>query len=230
MSGPRLSDRLRDACGDEWEALHVHPFVRGIGDGSLPLDVFRFYLEQNLHYLPEYARAMAIGATRAPDVETMRVFASELANVLASELPQNEQLRRRAIELGAQDRGGASEMAPATLACTSFLVGTAARGGPAEVMAAIVPCTWSYGEIAARLAAAGPPEHPVYREWIGFFSGAVYAQVVETMRRDFERIAEADEADEARLVSLFATAVRLEREFWDMAYRLERWPDLESPA
>jgi thiaminase/transcriptional activator TenA len=224
-----LAERLRAPCRDDWAALHAHPFVRGLADATLPVDAFRFYLEQNLQYLQEYARAMAVGASRSDDLSTMRVFASELANVVENEIPENGKLLRRAIELGAVDHGGAHGMAPATLAYTSFLVGTAARGRPVEIMAAIVPCTWSYGDIGARLVGEVSP-HPLYADWIRFFGSADYARIVETMRADFEALAtDADEALEARLAWLFATSVRLEREFWDMAYRLEHWPDRPEP-
>jgi thiaminase/transcriptional activator TenA len=223
-----LSERLRRSCETEWERLHAHPFVAGLTDGTLPLDAFRFYIEQNLQYLPEYARAMALGASRADDLATMRVFSSDLANVVGSEIPQNEELRRRAIEAGAQDRGGAEGMAPATLAYTSFLVGTAARSGPLEIMAAILPCTWSYGEIAARRIGE-QVEHEIYAEWTRFFGSADYADIVAAMRHDFEeRAAGVDEATQEHLAFLFAEGARLEREFWDMAYGLVHWPDVRA--
>lgn len=223
-----FSDRLRAACRRDWERLHEHPFVRGLADATLPPEAFRFYVEQNLAYLPEYARAMALGASRADDLGTMRVFASELAHIADIEIPQNEELLRRVIELGARDRGGADGMAPATLAYTSFLVATAARGGPLEIMAAILPCTWSYGEIGSRLV-GHVVLHPVYSEWIHFFGSSTYARVVETMRRDFEeRTTECDERTQERLAFLFAVSTRLECDFWDMAYRLEHWPDVRA--
>jgi thiaminase (transcriptional activator TenA) len=229
MSGTAsLTERLRESCAADWADLHAHPFVRELADGTLPPDTFRFYVEQNLQYLPEYARAMALGASRADDLATMRVFAADLANVVESEIPQNEELRRRAVELGARDLGGADGPAPATLAYTSFLMATAARFRPLELMAAILPCTWSYGEIAARLV-GDAAEHPVYTGWIRFFGSADYARIVGTMRADLEqRATGADAQTVERLTSLFATGTRLERDFWDMAYGLEHWPDVRA--
>jgi thiaminase (transcriptional activator TenA) len=226
MTGSRLTDRLRATCATDWEALHTHPFVRGLADASLPLDAFRFYIEQNLQYLPEYARAMALGVSRADDIDTMRIFSAELANVLESEIPENRALLRRTIEAGASDAGGSVGMAPATVAYTGFLVATAARGGPVEIMAAIVPCTWSYGEIGRRLREE-VHDHPVYAGWVAFFGSDEYAEIVQAMRCDFERIA-GDANDEAHLARLFATAVELERGFWDMAYARAHWPDEET--
>jgi len=223
-----ICDRLRSTCEPVWQALHRHHFIGELAAATLPIDKFRFYLEQNLQYLPEYARAVAVGASRAGDLETMRVFAADLANIVEVEIPQNEELLRRVRELGARDLGGSDGMAPATLAYTSFLVGTAARFGPLEAMAVILPCTWSYGEIAARLAAEAV-EHPVYTDWIRFFGSAEYGELVDKMRHDFElRAREAEDDALARLSSTFTMSARFEHAFWEMAYSLSHWPDVRA--
>ena len=51
------------------------------------------------------------------------------------------------------------------------------------------------------------------------------------MRDDFEAMAAGADDGNARSGSptLFHTSVRLERGFWDMAYGLEHWPDLQAP-
>jgi thiaminase/transcriptional activator TenA len=225
-----VCERFRADCARVWQGLHDHPFIRELAAGTLPREKFRFYVEQNLQYLPEYARAMAIGAARADDLDTTRLFADDLSNVLGSEIPENRELLRRVLELGAEDRGGAVCMAPATVAYTGFLVSTAATGGVLEVMAAIVPCTWSYGDIASSLAAEGVVhDHPVYAEWIRFFGEPADGEVVARMRADLEgAAAAAGEAELARLSAIFTTSTRLERAFWDMAYGLEHWPDVAA--
>jgi thiaminase/transcriptional activator TenA len=225
-------ERFRSAAAPIWRALHEHPFIRELAAGTLPPEAFRFYVEQNLMYLPEYARTIAIGATKADDLETMSVFAGELANILESEIPENRALLSRVIELGAADLGGSRGMAPANVGYTGFLVSTALQGGPVEIMAAILPCTWSYGDIASALVAEGlVHEHPVYAEWIRFFGEERYGNVVATMKSDFEAMAaDADPIMLDRLEALFLTSVRLERGFWDMAYGSKHWPDIEAGA
>ncbi|MGH8575250.1 MAG: thiaminase II, partial [Gammaproteobacteria bacterium] len=71
----RASDALRAAAADIWEAQHRHPFVTGIGDGTLELSRFQTWVRQDYLFLIEYARLLALGAARAPDLETMARFA-----------------------------------------------------------------------------------------------------------------------------------------------------------
>ncbi len=226
IEGATLCERLRSGCAELWEELHAHPFIEGLTDGTLPPETFRFYIEQNLQYLVEYARAMALAAGRAGDVETMRIFSADLTNIVEVEIPENRELLARVLELGARDRKGSEGIAPATATYAGFLVETAATSPPVEVMAAIVPCTWSYGEIASRRRDQ-IVDHPVYAEWVRFFASPDYAVYVERMQADFEWLVARDDVPYDRLSFLFTTGVRLERGFWDMAYAREHWPDLQ---
>jgi thiaminase/transcriptional activator TenA len=225
-----VCERLRAESADIWAGLHEHPFIRELAAGTLLPDRFRFYVEQNLMYLAEYARALALGASKAEDEATMALFSRDVANILEREIPENRELLRRAIALGAEDRAGTVCMAPANVAYTSFLVSTALARGPLEIMAAIVPCTWTYGEIASTLITDGlVHDHPVYAEWIRFFGLPTYGGVVAAMRADLEAMAAgADEGELERLSGLFRTSVRLELRFWDMAYALDQWPDVRA--
>ena len=54
-----VTQRLYQAARPVWEACHAHPFVRGIGDGTLPLEQFRWFLLQDYRYLFDYAMVFA---------------------------------------------------------------------------------------------------------------------------------------------------------------------------
>lgn len=212
---------LRAGAGEAWTALHEHPFVRGMADGTLRPESFRFYVEQNLMYLPEFGRVMGLGAAKADDLEQMAVFARACVEVVEVEIPTNRDLLARVSEL-APAVSYPAVMAPGCQAYTSFLLQLGYQGGPAEIMAAVMPCAWSYGEIAAGLGEVAP--HPVYAEWVAFFTGEEYHAVVGEMQEQFERMAAG--ADTARLQQIFTTAVRMEGGFWDMAYGRIQWPDI----
>jgi thiaminase/transcriptional activator TenA len=218
-------DSLRDGCSDAWQSLHAHPFIRELAAGTLHVDRFRFYVEQDLFFLPELARAVAVGMSRADDDGQMRHFAGEAAIVVGRETENQAELLRRVVELGGADRGGAEEAAPATVAYGSFLVATAGRGGPLDLMAALLPCTWSYADIAVALGDE-IADHPVYGAWVRFFADPGYVAMIAERRETLDRLAaSAPPEARGRLAEIFTTSTRLERAFWDMAYALERWPD-----
>ncbi len=225
-----LCAQLRERCRPVWESLHAHPFIGELADGTLAPEKFRFYLEQNLLYLPEYSRAIAIGAARARDLPELRSFTAALDNIVSTEIPENEALLGKILALGAEDRGGALAMAPRNVAYTSYLIAVAFRGGPLDVMTAIMPCAWSYGEIAAALPREAASNHPVYGAWIGFFASDEYAALVERMKGELDDLARREGAGVEALGEIFTMGARLELGFWEMAYTLEQWQDVALVA
>lgn len=221
---------LRDASEPEWSALATEPFVRELAAAELAPERFRFYIEQNLQYLPQYARVMALGAAKSRDERELGMFAAALRQVIDVELPENRALLERVVGAGAPDRGGAREPAPANLAYTSWLLAVAFSGGPVEILAAVLPCTWSYGAIGRQLA-GGAADHPVYRPWLSFFGSDEYDAVVARMRHDLDELAAESGADQLdRLAVMFKTGVRFEHGFWQMAYTLSGATDPAGPA
>ena len=49
--------------------------MAGIGQGDLDIERFKFYVAQDYVYLIDYARVLALGAARAPELEVMSWFA-----------------------------------------------------------------------------------------------------------------------------------------------------------
>lgn len=220
---------FRAQCASIWDALHQHPFITELADGSLPPEKFRFFLEQDNLYLEEYARCLAMGAARSRNERELRYFLDDLNQVMDAELPSNRALLVELIELGAEDRNGATMMAPANVAYTSYMLSLALRGGPLEIMACLLPCAWSYVEIATALRGLGTPGQSVGGQWIGYFSLPQNVELVTKMRSDFDALMDEEAPSTGRRAEIgriFATSSRLERSFWDMAYDLQQWPDL----
>lgn len=225
---PSLSGYLRERSDRVWAGLHAHPFPAELARGVLPLEKFRFFIEQDILYLPDFARCIAMGAAKSATEAELSFFARQLDGTINLELPNQHRVLAEVCALGAADRGGSLGKTPANVAYTSFLLSVAAQGGPLEIMAAILPCAWSYVEIAGRLAGqiAG---HPVYADWVGFYLTAEVVALVGEMRGSFDamaRRAAPGPEGRRRLAEIFLTSSRLEGAFWDMAYTLHQWPDL----
>jgi thiaminase (transcriptional activator TenA) len=210
------SSALRAAGADAWAAAVNHPVVRAIGDGTLPHRTFRGYFEQNVRYLEDYARAIALAVARAPDRAALDVLSRFLRQIVATEIPANVAFLARLG--GSADRlPGPAELHPVTYAYTRHLLQVCAHGDCAEGLAALLPCQWSYGEIAQPLMAA-PPDDPVYADWISMFGNADYDALVAETTGLLDRLADpADSRQRRRLSEVFTISIRYEREFWDMA-------------
>ena len=97
----------------------------GIGDGTLDLERFRFWVRQDYRFLLEYGRLLALGAARAPDLETMRRLADLCQATLRDEMDLHRSYARE-FDISEEEELEAEPMAPATQGYTDFLVRTAA--------------------------------------------------------------------------------------------------------
>ena len=169
-----------------------------------------------------------MGAAKSRNETELRYFITDLNQVVDKELPSNRELLDRVTEMGAVDRGAVGD-GPANVANTSYMRSLALHGGPLEIMASLLPCAWSYIEIATALADRVDRDHPIYADWVGYFSLPANVEMVADMRGDFDRLVEEEVSGGGRreeIERIFATSSRLEHQFWEMAYTLERWPDL----
>ena len=86
MSGLSVSARLRQAAAPIWEECLRHPFVTGIGDGTLGVEKFQYFMLQDYLYLFDYARVFALGVVKARDPKLMRTFAENVNAILGGEM------------------------------------------------------------------------------------------------------------------------------------------------
>ncbi len=115
-----LSAQLWSDSADVAADVLAHPFVRGIGDGSLPKEAFAGYIAQDAFFLESFARAYALALARSTDTTTLLTLADLLAGV-------RQELGLHASYAGSWgiDMVGVEPL-PATLAYTEFLLATAA--------------------------------------------------------------------------------------------------------
>lgn len=201
-----------------YAAILAHPFLRGLTDGTLPHEAFRAYFEQNVLYLGDYVRAIAMVVAKAPDPESMGTLARFLERIAGEEIPSNLGfLERLGGDLDRANRAGVGEMHPTTYAYTRHLLATCAQGDSAEGLTAVLPCQWTYGELARPLMASRPAD-PIYADWIAMFGNDEYDTLVEASTDLLDRFVGSDEDRMDALKPIFERSVRYEVEFWDMAY------------
>ncbi len=215
-----VSFRLYEAAAPVWEACLKHPFVTGIGDGTLAAEKFQYFMLQDYLYLFDYARVFALGVVKARDPELMRTFAANVDAILGGEMKIHRAYMER---LGiSEEQVFAVKPALDNLSYTNYMLSIANNGGPMEIIAAILACSWSYAEIGQTLAAIpGAAEHPFYGEWIqGYASAEYHATNLALIQLMDELASEATEEQVRYLTDIFVNCSRYELGFWDMAWEM----------
>ena len=218
-----FSDQLRAKYTSMWEREQRHPFVVGIGDGSLPLKNFRYYMRQDYIFLIAYCRALSLAVAKAPTVEDMGWFARLIHETLNTEMALHVSF---CADFGiTEEELRATEPSPTTLAYNDHMIRTAYAGSVGEIAAVVLPCAWGYYEIGQMLHSRGAPEsQPLYGRWIEAYIAPEYADLTAWLRSFVDRMADERPEERARMDEAFLAGSRFEYMFWDAAHRLEEWP------
>ncbi|CAN7384402.1 thiaminase II [Rossellomorea sp. LjRoot5] len=217
-----FSTVLRNEVKDIWDASFHHPFVKGIGDGTLPIEKFKYYLLQDAYYLSHFSKVQALGASKAMDIHTTSRMAAHAVGTNEAELSLHENFSKR-LGITEEERKN-FKPAPTAYAYTSHMYRSARYGGLADILAAILPCYWLYYEIGERLKSCKPGE-PVYQEWIKAYGGDWFKELVEEQINRLDVLAATmTECDRERMKENFILSSIYELQFWEMAYTLEKWP------
>ena len=210
------------ACTEAlWDAYLEHPFVRGLADGSLDEAKFRYYMVQDYVYLIDYAKVFALGVAKARDMDTMRLFASYVSQILDGEMDIHKGYMKR-LGIALKDAESAKP-ALDNLSYTSYMLRVAYDEGPAEIVAAILSCALSYEHIARRMLEQNPDadKHPFYGEWVQGYANDGYRAANEELIALTERLtADCTEAQRRHLEEIFRICSEYEMRFWDMAWEM----------
>ncbi|MEM9723995.1 MAG: TenA family protein [Pseudomonadota bacterium] len=222
--GSPLFSQLRAENAALWRAYVRHPFVDGLGDGSLGREGFLVYLRQDYLFLIHFARAWALAAAKSDRIEEIRACAATVHALIDEEMRLHiETCAVAGIDAAAL---AATEEAPETLAYTRYVMDAGLRGDLLDLLVALAPCVMGYGEIGLRLRADAAAAEGPYADWIATYGGAEYQAVCDDAGALLEGVA-------ARLIGPepwgsprwpdlsrgFADACRLEAAFWEPGYR-----------
>src|SRR6266568_4991409 len=208
-------------AGQAWPAYTRHDFVLRLARGDLPEAAFRRYLVQDYLFLLHFARAWGLAIYKSETLAEMRRAQALVAATLEVEIGLHIDYCRG---WGLSEAAMAQEPeAMETIAYTRFVLDRGLAGDRLDLEVALAPCVVGYAEIAAERMAdpatrlGGNP----YREWLDMYAGAEYQSLAReaaaALDEQFQR--RGGEGRFAGLAASFATATRLEADFWTMGVR-----------
>lgn len=213
-----FSEEIRQAAQQYWDSSFSHPFVTGIGDGTLPLAKFRHYVLQDAYYLKHFAKIQACAASKAQDFATIAELAEHATSTYAAELSLHQSFFE---PLGiASETLAEFEPAPTAYAYVSHMH-HASEGTLGETIAAILPCYWLYYEVGQQLQGC-TPDSPIYAQWIATYSSEWFERVVFEQVDRLNDLAERASAEEReRMKQHFVKSCYYELMFWQMGWTEE---------
>ena len=214
------SERFYRLAMPIWETYFTHPFVAGIGNGTLEPEKFRYYMVQDHKYLMQYAKVFAIGLVKAVDEADMRMYSNLITATLDTENAVHQAyLAELDVTRAMIDE---TPMALNNKSYTDYMIAQATKGGLPEIATAVLACSWSYKVIGDYLETVpGHHDHPFFARWIDMYTSDGYRQANDDMIELVDRYCkDLTEEHLARLDQILLDCSYYEYQFWDMAWSM----------
>ena len=215
----KTTQRLLQAALPIWESYYTHPFVSEIGDGSLPVEKFQFYMIQDHKYLMQYAKVFALGVVKSTAEADMRLFADLITATLDTENAVHQSYL--------QKLGITRQMIDETPMClnnesyTNYMISISLKEGMAELATAVLACSWSYKLIGDHMETIpGSKDHPFYGNWINTYTSQGYRDCNDVMIDLVDRFSAGYSEEQLQnLEQIIINCSKYEYQFWEMAWR-----------
>lgn len=214
-------NELRKETDIYWEGSFQHPFVKGIADGTLPLDKFKYYMIQDAYYLKHYSKVLAYAAAKCETPEEFAYYTETAKFINEAEL---ELHRSVFLELNVtKEELEQSEPAPGAINYINHMYSAVHNGDVAEAFAAMMPCPWLYLEIGQYYKEAKPGVK-LYEDWIAMYSSDDFLVTIQKQISMMNSYAAAASPEKLSILkSHFKNSCYYELQFWEMAWTKENW-------
>jgi thiaminase/transcriptional activator TenA len=201
-----------------YNTITAMPFITELAAGTLDPEKFKYYMQQDAHYLEYFARTLAVIAAKVHDVNAMLDFIRFAEGAVVVE---------RDLHDGYFKQYGVGERAAMSPTChhyVHFMQSTAYGADVAVAMAAVLPCFWIYKKVGDHILEHQSQNANPYADWIAAYAGEEFGIIVDKAISLCDKEASlASAAQQEAMTAAFITASKLEFAFWDSAYRLEKW-------
>lgn len=215
----KFTDVLFKEVKELWDGYLEHPFVKGIGDGTLDKEKFKKYLIQDYLYLKDYTKVFALGLVKAKTMKEMKFYYEAIKGTLEDETQVHTNYLRY---FGLREEDIENHKCELTTASyTSYMIAIAAKGDSKEIAMTIMPCTWSYYYIGKKLYDTYKDnlESNFYKPWIEEYSSQDFKSCADEWIDYINYLCKDISDDEKEsLKDIFIKSSLYEMKFWDMAY------------
>lgn len=199
------------------QQIKEHTFIKELMAGTLPKEVFDFYINQDMIYLAEYKKILAQIGIKCSDENHTQFFLDAATGIIEVENSLHQDFLK--------EEGKTSEASVTCELYISYLSRTVNTKSIEEGLAAVLPCFTIYQQVGDYiLANQSNKEDNPYQNWINTYGGEEFANAVNSaieITTTFASKASPETINEMN--KAFEKASKLEWMFWDSAYIKESW-------
>ncbi len=216
-----IFNKMQERVNHILQKIFNLPFNQELLQGSLPLEKFIFYLQQDALYLADFSRALSLTAARLPHNHHSRQFLRFADEAIQAE----RELHSQHLQRYHVPSFSSLDKSPACFMYTNYLLKTASTSAVEEAVASLLPCFWVYREVGNYMAQQTKKyENNPYKDWIALYSSEQFDASVNAAITITNELGDVVSAHiQETMLTAFEYSTQLEWLFWDSAYRQEKW-------
>jgi thiaminase/transcriptional activator TenA len=210
-------DQVRKNTDYILEAIKKQSFITELLEGSLSEEIFQFYIHQDMLYLADYKKVLAMVGLKCTQASDMQFFLDAATEVVAVENEMHQ--------LFLKDKLTNKEPSPSCELYTSYLTKMTGNFSVEEGLAAVLPCFTIYKEIGDYILAnqKNRKDNP-YQNWIDTYGGEEFSKsVTQAIQITNTYALKASDETVQKMNNAFEKSSKLEWMFWQSAYKQEQW-------
>ncbi len=213
-----MFDELQNAVADVMPKIYQHPFNQELAKGTLAIEKFIFYLNQDALFLADFSKALALTAIRLPHNQQSELFIQFAIDALKAERELHHNILKKY-----PTTHNTHQQSPFCFMYSNYLLRMASTAAVEESVASLLPCFWVYLQVGQRANTKKILNNP-YQEWIDLYSSHEFNHSVNLMiTTTNELAAHASNRCQQKMLSAFRLATLCEWRFWQGAYAQEVW-------
>lgn len=198
-----------------------HPFIKGLGDGSLSKASYKKYLIQDTLYLKDYGKVYAHAFLLSDDIRELQFLHSCIGVVMSEETNMHIQyLKDYGLDVYMIDK---MTCEPANRAYLDYMLSFTKDEDMKTLFVSALPCTLTYEYIGKELKKQrqGKSDYNYYDPWIDAYSGPSFEAFSLESCQLIDRYCQGiSPEEEEKLIGIFLKACHYEMKFWDMGYEI----------
>lgn len=199
------------------QKIKEHPFIKELMEGTLPKEVFHFYINQDTIYLAEYKKILAQIGIKCSNENDTQFFLDAATGIINVENALHQ--------IFLKDVASSDTASPSCELYISYLSRMTHTKSLEEGLAAVLPCFTIYKQVGDYILAnqSNKGDNP-YQDWINTYGGEEFANSVKNAVEITNKHAATTSPEKiANMNEAFEKASKLEWMFWDSAYNKESW-------
>ena len=187
-------------------------FNVGLMQGTLPVEQFKRYLQQDIIYIANYGEEMEMLSAMLHDGEQKAIFSRLATDAVESEKSLHTMLSER---FGVVEGVQMADVTREYMAHTRRYV----DDGNVELsLAALLPCFWVYAELGRFMLKGCKCNNNPYFDWINTYSSSFMEECVDVISVICDKFAQnSSAAVRAEMLQAFIRSVQFEEDFFNHA-------------